>query len=497
MSTATKNKLSAFQFGAHSTNKNAIKPVTSLLADADKENEGATRRRRRTPPDAGIPRNALEMSHDPPALPARKSVPSTPVGRLALPDLLGMGDVRRPAQSVSPDERIEWDHKGKGYDSACGGIRRAKKRARSSSPTRSSPARVFGSHPQVDPGSELWGRYSLNASHAPTPQGPCVPNLALIMHTSSPQSKEDRTTPRAGGGFRRANSCGNQFPKRRRTGGCDREDTSAESAAVGRSKLSVLIERVAEGLSQAPKQIAADRLSRDSSEASRSRQLSPDNADLLTSPGHCLESEDLSMKGDRNSAPKENEETSLPPLPETDDTDYDEFDDDELDAGLLEIVDAHDEGSRLPFDPPSPQQRSVAARVPPHAAPPRCIPKHEPIVARAPVSEMQLPRVPQPRRIKPVKAEKDEFDDSDDEMFIEAASQFDPPVQVEDRTSRVANLGVKNARPLRRVPPKAAESDDEFGDGGLDDSDFEEAELSATQAIQQTGNGLLPVRAKY
>jgi hypothetical protein len=47
---------------------------------------------------------------------------------------------------------------------------------------------------------------------------------------------------------------------------------------------------------------------------------------------------------------------------------------------------------------------------------------------------------------------------------------------------------------MRRVPSKA-ESEDEFGDGGLDDDDFEAAE--ATAAIQQNGNSLLPVRARY
>lgn len=42
-----------------------------------------------------------------------------------------------------------------------------------------------------------------------------------------------------------------------------------------------------------------------------------------------------------------------------------------------------------------------------------------------------------------------------------------------------------------------ADSDDEFGDNGLDDSDLEAAEAAATQTMQQNGNGLLPVRTRY
>jgi hypothetical protein len=41
------------------------------------------------------------------------------------------------------------------------------------------------------------------------------------------------------------------------------------------------------------------------------------------------------------------------------------------------------------------------------------------------------------------------------------------------------------------------DSDDEFGDTGLDDSDLEAAEAAATQTMERTGNGLLPVRTRY
>lgn len=50
------------------------------------------------------------------------------------------------------------------------------------------------------------------------------------------------------------------------------------------------------------------------------------------------------------------------------------------------------------------------------------------------------------------------------------------------------------------LPKKSAlraDSDDEFGDDGVDDSDLQAAEVAATQSIQQKANGLLPVRTRY
>ena len=173
--------------------------------------------------------------------------PSTPAARLALPDLIGMEDSRRVVQEISPEDRIEWDRHSS--TSSSFGIKRAKKRARSSSPM-SSPVPQHNPSAQIDPGSELWSRYSLNGSNAPTPQGATIPALANIMQISSPQPQKDGTTPRTMVGFRRTTSCGTQFPKRRRVGGANEDDVFTESVEIGPSKLSVLLERVQEGLAQ-------------------------------------------------------------------------------------------------------------------------------------------------------------------------------------------------------------------------------------------------------
>ena len=218
-------------------------PVISLLSSNDKENAEVGSARPRAAVQEGGTRSAQSKLPEP----VKKDIPSTPAGRLALTDLIGMGDVKRAVQDISPEDRIEWDVMGSNP-----GKTRARKRARSSSPLASPPGQLaafISSRAQVDPGSEIWGRYSLIGSNVPTPQA-SVPALAHIMHTSSPQPSKDNTTPRSGRGIRRTNSCGNQFPKRRRVGANENDDVFTESVNIGPSKLSVLLERVQEGLTQ-------------------------------------------------------------------------------------------------------------------------------------------------------------------------------------------------------------------------------------------------------
>lgn len=392
---------------------------------------------------------------------SRNDIPSTPAGKLALLDLIGMGDVRRSVQAISPDERIEWDNEKSSTDggSATRGIRRAKKRARSSSPIGSPAtasahfkAKTETFNPQLDPGSEIWGRYSLNGSGTTTPQGP-VPTLAHIMPTSSPRPSKDGTTPRSISGFRRANSCGNQFPKRRRVGGHENDDVFTEPMNVGPSKLSVLIERVQEGLTQ-PKSYLENRTS------------------VPSSPQEIQPVQDEIMK---EVSPK------VPVRKSSDSSDYGEFDDDELDATLLEEIVA------APItDPESKADPAMTTPVPP------------PPIRRLLVQETSFSTVGSKSEDKTVKADRDEFDDSDDDTFYagleQIASQFDKRAQhVNPETPAVKN---DSGLSPREIPASKADSEDEFGDDGLDELDFEEAEASATQSIQQTANSLIPVRSR-
>ena len=495
VSTDTKNKLRVFQFGGQSDKEKITGPVISLLSDDEKENEDVASRK-----IAKVAQEtAKKASQDQPALPELpKNVPSTPAGRLALPDLIGMGDVQKAVQNISPDERIEWDHdKDMVYgQTSFGGIRRARKRARSSSPTTSSPAQV-STHftakvesPQVDPGSELWGRYSLNAPNAPTPQGPSVPALTHLMYTSSPQPSKEGATPRSGGGFRRANSCGNQFPKRRRLGGSEGDDVFTESAAIGPSKLSVLIERVQEGLSQPRKPPYRS----GSNDMPSKRQHSHFEDD---SPTH------QSYRGEAKPHPSKppaieplpmriEDEQSHPPEQISVDSnlsDYGEFDDDDLDASILEVFETAPEehNSVTPNDPLSKLSREPAAK-----------PPQPPIRTSPPPPATQASK---PLISRTVKAREDEFDDSDDDVFTAGLenilSQIDqrPLAETKVLPGRRDVGGISG--PQKTVRVLKAESEDEFGDDGLDDLDFEAAEATATQSIQQTANGLLPVRTRF
>jgi hypothetical protein len=470
------------------------KTVISLLSDDEKENEGAVGSK----PRGDVQEDAEKPLEEQPSLPdlARKDVPSTPASRLDLPDLIGMGDIKRAVQNISPDERLEWDHDKDmilSSASSFGGIRRARKRARSSSPTVSSPAQAsthFRSkteplNPQVDPGSELWGRYSLNGSNSLTPQGPSIPALAHIMHTSSPQPSKEGTTPRSVAGFRRANSCGNQFPKRRRVGGSEDGDVFTESANIVPSKLSVLIERVQEGLTQPKRHPTPSGPSR-SFNAPKKRPFSdfeddspiqekvtPQEAQQILLNRAVEEALPVQKESSRTVSPE-------PPGVDSNSSDYGDFDDDELDASLLEVFDSKPE-----------EQISTISNFPSNRLPPDPPP---------PVAEANRRSAKPPKSLKSttLKAEDDEFDDSDEDIFTadleNIASKFDKQASSGNIALPVAK---EISRPQKIVAVSKGDSDDEFGDDGLDDLDFEVAEAAATQSIQQTGNSLLPVCTRF
>jgi hypothetical protein len=428
VSTATKNRLSAFQFG-ESKAASPENTVISLLSDDDKENADLTRR--------GAPQIVHEEKkktlEEQPALPDLPTThfPSTPGSRLALPDLIGMGDIIRTVQNVSPDERIEWDYSkdnDRTSSSSFGGIRRAKKRARSSSPVISSPplasnhfsAKGGTANPQVDPGSELWGRYSLGGSNAPTRQGPSVPALAHLMQTSSPQPSKEGTTPRSANGFRRANSCGNQFPKRRKLNGPEDGDVFTKSANIGPSRLSILIESVQEGMTQPKGSLPSTESSR-SPHASAGRS-SP--ADENSSPVHQKERREAKALA-ANSVPhnpqvigKGNDsiDRSKQTPAKSDSSDYGDFDDDELDATLLEVLESN---------PTQPALENTKTPIP--NAPTNPFPKSP---RRYDILNLQPPSVKASKSPSTSKT-TDEFADFDEDVFGEdleqVLSQFDRP----------------------------------------------------------------------
>jgi hypothetical protein len=395
-------------------------------------------------------------------------VPSTPAGKLALPDLIGMGDVRRTIQDVSPEDRIEWDQHSSNLPIAIN----AKKRARSSSPTSSPTAKTpirFNdkgepSHPQLDPGLELWGRYSLNRS---TPQGTAIPPLAQLMNTSSPQVSKDRTAPRAMPVFRRANSCGNQFPKRRRLGGPD-EDVFTESVNLGPSKLSILIERVHEGLAQHKQshvEVGPSDTPSDSEELFSGHHqnytplLHPAAKEHIGTTQSSLYEPPIQVKGSENHLKQ----------PHSDVLDYGEFDEDDLDdSTLLEAI-THQHGPASPVGQASTRVDSL------------------------PNNSARDPGCPS---FTDMKIYENEYDDSDEDLF--AADLEDMVSKFDNQRPAEANDAFVN-QCQNGATALETNSDDEFGDGGFDDLDFEIAETTAapTQSKWHKTSSLLPVRTRF
>jgi len=452
-------------------------PVISLLSDDEKENGNAVETDPLSNPYAKITSTLTALSVEQ----ASHDFPSTPAGRLALPDLIGMGDVRRVVHDISPEDRIEWDLRS---SSSQLGIRRATKRARSSSPL-SSPAAQAAAHfnskgesldTQIDSGSELWGRYSLNGSAAPTPQGATIPALVNIMFTSSPQNSKTET-PRSGI-FRRTNSCGNSFPKRRRIGSSQKEDVLTESAKIGPSKLSVLIERVQEGLRKPISTPEEQPLSH------RVEEIDHRNSRDSNSP---FQLDHEINNGTALYTPQQNREPA-----EKAGSDYGDIDDDDLDeASLFTCFPSKQEKPILSHPTESRLSSLPKAKQPSH------ISRYYTADTKQPSSQANFQKIP--KAIPQIKMmEDEEFDDSDEDLYAagldDMVSSFcksnAPSTTLAESQSR------SNSSLLQKVA-QVEDSDDEFGDEELDIIDFQVAELAATQSIQQTSNSVLPVRTKY
>jgi DNA replication ATP-dependent helicase Dna2 len=439
--------------------------VISLLSSDEKENSQTDIRR---PDRSQVVENQNEKLVSP--TDNKAACPSTPASRLALNELVGMGDVERLVETISPDDRVEWDHsKDSSQESTpFQGIRRANKRARSSSPVASSPAYGRGGQPQLDPGSELWVRYSLNGPNATTPLRPHVPALAHLRQTSSPQpSREGITTPRELSSFRRANSCGTTFPKRRRIGGAD-GDVFTEPANIGPSRLHVLIESVQQCMSQQKPHIPANESCSPLDAARRDAQSPTFDAQQNPQSPEFVQNAMSSAKTDRQER-QASVETNL--------SDYGEFDDEELDSMDLDALDSQ-----------SAAQTVTKARTP-EPLPPA-------LTRRSSLSSRKAaaPVLVEEGFVGSVKGvdDDDEFGDFDDEVFgdlEDVVSQFDTRAPVLEPTKALHSLP-----PVGKALQKA-DSDDEFGDDEIDENDFEAA-VAATQSIRKT-NDLLPVRPRY
>ncbi|KAL3420730.1 DNA replication factor Dna2, partial [Phlyctema vagabunda] len=488
ISTATRNKLNAFQFGPQANSKPEAQSTISLLSDNDKENALMTGRLQH---DGVWQRasNTADPQHALVELPA-KGVPSTPAGKLALPDLIGMGDLRQTVQDISPDDRIMWDDNKDILSSASTAGRKRKKRARSSSPVPS-PAHMAGRYftkgeglgQQIDPGFELWGRYSLSTTHDDTPQGLTIPSLAHIMHTSSPQPSKDGATPRSGPTFRRAISCGILMPKRRRVADSTAAigDVFTEPTNAGPSKLSALIERVQEGFTQS-KSLQSD------SDTSASSPIENDNRHMgqgsspIRARTNVVKMATGNMLGRSEHTNSASEQTTATEesLADGNSSDYGDFDDDEFEESMLNAI-APIAAAAYPDSLPSKSQGNI----------PR---NHNYLRPPEPKLEVMANHSGSVASNTSLGDEEGEFGEIDDDLF--AAADIEHVVSQYDMQENSAAPESATRPKVKGETVSKQESDgDEFGDD-FDDLDFEAVEAAATQSIQQTASSLIPTTPK-
>ncbi|RFU35334.1 hypothetical protein B7463_g965, partial [Scytalidium lignicola] len=485
VSSATKNKLNGFQFTETIPNPgvNKLHPGKENVIPDD--------------PHKGNKRDVPESAAAQPEDSKRGDIPSTPSGKLALPDLIEMGDVRRAVQNISPNERVLWNDGKEGLPpsvTSCGTTRRVRKRARSSSPISSSPAHISNQiiskadllNQQTDPGSELWGRYSLNGSKASTPS-----SLVHIMHTSSPQPSKESMTSRSTNGFRRAISCGNHFPKRRKRAELEPglgDDVFSESSRP--SKLSVLIERVQEGFSQSRQPTVS---SQQPSSSPISKEVRLLNNDHETSPTPLRECalKKLPAETDHLENQTEASETGNNPLIHAvllkpDVLDDNEFDDDDLDASLLDTFTT--ESENIIYAKASPVTMLDSGRINPDSN----MMKGE---VEDPIQTANAKHGFPPK----VTAEFDEFDDLDEEMLsadLESiVAKFDKQDGIKQESMAKSDTGTGHLHVETNGIDKKEDSDDEYGHE-FDDLDFEAIKAVGTQPLKISAGGLLPAVRK-
>lgn len=283
-SSQSRAKLKAFQF-AEDKNSDSPSGDHPRKHEADKENTIALNEPPR--PSASQSKARSQTSSQTAALQARGECPQTPVGRLPLAELIGnTEDSLAHLENETPYERVYWNVSPGSSDQANPLLtpagRRSKKRARSSSPSTSSPNETSNHFaatkpsfdlqtlqkslktPQADPAGDLWSRYSMNGNDKQTPTGPGALKSIEMLHSSSPQTPAMHLLGRDSG-LRRTVSCGTEWPtsitKRRKIQHTSshgehnvvlaaQEDAGDGRSTTKMSRVSLLVDMVQEALAK-------------------------------------------------------------------------------------------------------------------------------------------------------------------------------------------------------------------------------------------------------
>ncbi|KLU86599.1 DNA replication ATP-dependent helicase dna2, partial [Magnaporthiopsis poae ATCC 64411] len=518
VSTATKTKLTKFRFdgpGVGSTAESGL-PATKREAPGGgavtTTEDGSNKENHQAGPtgSSGKAQPQILTSLAP-------GVATTPVAKLAWQDLVRMGEATQVEEQdeISPSDKLLWD---KPYDPEGSFMspllpRKGTKRARSSSPV-SSPAnpnfdapvvnvRKLTSalrSPHADPAIDLWDRFSTCRTSKDTPLGAADPTLAHLFVASSPRPTKGATAALSDSSLRRAASCGNHWPKRRRIGNStvDSPTSRLRHAAYPDSKSSLvsdLLETVTGELEKSNASQHREMMQRSPSpqkrRASPMRQQPTEGADVpifklpanqpSSSSDTALGDEDLRKAADQSS----------------------DYGDDDFDDDTLLELDATLGSAQATMPPPEPAPR-------PEPVPPA------------------IQGLKQSLDVSAGFGDDDDFDDLDDDLFNAAEtlmtriesrppSQYPPqnpsihggprPIQTTNTNAqRTSHAGGKNNRTSGGHGSGGGggggggvadeDGEDAYGDDFDGDFDFDAVELAATQSARQPAAAITTAATK-
>lgn len=496
-----------------------------------------------------------------------RDCPQTPVGRLPLAELIAGGeDASNQVLNLTPVERVLWNPspllKGQTSSQAA---RKSRKRRHSSSPASSSQNETsshfpagkttldlqnlhnFLKTPQADPASELWSRYSMNTN--PNDNGSPLGLAATTFDIhSSPQTPAKHTDPKDFGSLRRTISCSMEWPtsaaKRRRLKySSSHQETkvgfdvpNAGHDEMGKSKMarvSLLVEEIQHRLSR-PHMREDEVISGPSSSSPL-----PDKSDFSAYSAVPLLKCSQNNRKQIVSEPKHTSGASLNPVRHQSPVDAvnsrmktsfqempsSEFDDDDLDIGILETIDDEAKVSPTAAGLSTKEPRLESSDYGLGSSHPECItttPDIPPDRKEEMTSnfnstnprkeECHLPSAaptdPNLYRSQPFRdvtgPDYDEFDEDDNDVsaadLMGVASMYDVKPQPQDQHflnsqdtqslqrsqvrssgTKFNSLNTKQGQCVERMAGNDANSDDEFGDG----LDFEEIVAECEEASQK------------
>lgn len=232
-SAETKSKLKAFQFLDDPHKSKESVEVGVRPENSDKENQSVINASASVV--GVIVEGVAQSSTQSGPAKIRKDCPQTPLSRLPLADLIGSTEdpINRAGLDVTPGERVYWNHSPHSSDQLSSSVtpapRRGNKRARSSSPASSSQREVsshFASKkdvdldptqkniktPQADPATDLWNRYAVGADNLSPQNGQPLPSFAHLIESPS-SHLANALLVKDGSGLRRSLSGGFEFGK--------------------------------------------------------------------------------------------------------------------------------------------------------------------------------------------------------------------------------------------------------------------------------------------